>query len=356
MTFQQIRLQLWLALLALALTIWWTITHFSLIVQIGTILFSAFLLSLAIGSLADLLARRRVPRGLTVLGVYIGLLGLISALGDLVTPVIDAQTQQLKTRGPALFQELLTRLTTLPWLGHWLPSLNSLSQQVTSLLNSLFPTLLKTALDLGDLTLNLLVILVLAYFLVVDGALSERFLLTLAPAHYRSHLQQLMTRWRFRLTRWVWAQLAIALYFGVAFGLALTLLRIPHAFTIALIGAVIEIIPYVGGLVALLLGILSALTVNPWLALWLLIIYLVIAQVQSHIVAPTLFGAAIDLHPALIVVVLFIGAKVGGIGGVFFAVPITVLITTLLQEIEATQSPSTALTAPFNREVNHESS
>lgn len=341
MEFHKIRLQVWLALLALALATWLSITYFALLIQISTLLLGAFLLSLAIYPLADQLTRIRIPRGLTVLGVYVGLIGLFSLLGDLVTPLIDAQTQQWREHGPALFQDLLNSSTTLPWLSRFLPSLNALSAQMTSLLDMLFPTLLKTAADLGDLTLNLLVLLVLTYFLVVDRDLSERFILTLAPATYRPHLQPLMARLRFKLTRWVWAQVAIALYFGVAFGLVLALLGIPHAFTIALIGAVIEIIPYVGGLVSLLLGVLGALTVNPWLALWVFLIYLVITQVQAHVVAPALFGAAIDLHPALIVIAIFAGAKIGGIIGVFFAVPVTVIITTLVQELRSirTQTP-----------------
>ena len=94
MEFHQIRLQVWLALLSLALATWLTITYFTLLVQISTLLLSAFLLSLAIYPLADPLARLRIPRGFTVLGVYIGLIGLFSILGNLVFPVLDAQAQQ----------------------------------------------------------------------------------------------------------------------------------------------------------------------------------------------------------------------------------------------------------------------
>lgn len=354
MEFHPIRLQVWLALFTLGLTTWLTITYFTLLVQISTILLSAFLLSLAIYPLADQLSRLRVPRGLTVLGVYVGLIGLFSLLGDLVTPLIEAQAQQWREHGPALFQDLLNRSTTLPWLSRFLPSLNALSAQMASLLDTLFPTLLKTAADLGDLTLNLLVILVLTYFLVVDSELSERFILTFAPATYRPHLQPLMARLRFKLTRWIGAQVAIVLYFGIAFGLALALLGVPHAFTIALIGAVIEIIPYVGGLVSLLLGVLGALTVNPWLALWVFLIYLVITQVQAHVVAPALFGAAIDLHPALIVIAIFAGAKIGGIVGVFFAVPVTVIITTLVQEMRIIRAQTPADTGPLTSEVEQD--
>ena len=123
----------------------------------------------------------------------------------------------------------------------------------------------------------------------------------------------------------------------------------PYAFTIALAGAVFEIIPFVGGIVALSLSLLSALTVDPWLAVWVGIIYAVITEVQAHIVAPALYGKAIRLHPALMIVALFMGAKLNGLVGVFFAVPLTVIITTLAQELQTSPSPQSLVQLGANK-------
>jgi predicted PurR-regulated permease PerM len=191
---------------------------------------------------------------------------------------------------------------------------------------------LSTVAGAGEITIDLLAVLVLAYFLAADISLGSRLLQSLTPAGYQPRAEDLLSRLRFRLTRWVWAQLAIALFFALAFGIGATLLGVPFALTIALVGGVLEIIPYVGGAVAMTLGVFSALTVNPWLALWVFVLYLVIAQVQSHIVAPAFYGRAMDLHPAVVLVALLIGAKAGGLVGVFFAVPIAVVLITLLQE------------------------
>lgn len=339
----------WLSLLLLALAWWWITIYFHFILQIAAILFVAFLLSLAIRPLADGLARWHIPRGVTVIGVYVGLIGLASILGDHLVPLITIQTEQLRTLGPALLKETLVRLTTQSWLSNWLPTLGSFSQQIAILLNALLPKIFDTAVSLGDLTIDGLIIFVLAYFFVTDGSLSERLILTVVPKVYHPHVLHYFTQIRFRLSRWILAQLAIASYLAIIWGTTLTLLGVPYAFTIALAGAVFEIIPFVGGIVALSLSLLSALTVDPWLAVWVGIIYAVITEVQAHIVAPALYGKAIRLHPALMIVALFMGAKLNGLVGVFFAVPLTVIIATLAQELQTSPSPQSLVQLGANK-------
>ncbi len=64
---------------------------------------------------------------------------------------------------------------------------------------------------------------------------------------------------------------------------------------------------------------------------------LVVVEIESHVIAPALYGRVIGLHPAFILIALLVGAKTLGILGVFLAVPIAVVFTTLLQEIAATR-------------------
>jgi predicted PurR-regulated permease PerM len=318
----RLSLQAWFSLLALALVIWTTIVYVDLILEMTLILFGAFLFSLAIRPLADTLARWRVPRGVTVLGVYIGLVGILAVLGTLLVPVVSAETNLLRTNGPTLLQTALSRLTAMPLVGQWIPSIDVLTQNLTQYLASLLPAFWSTLTGVGDITLNLLVVLVLTYFLATDATIGQRLLSSLVSPRYQPQVITVMTRLRFRLTRWIWAQLAIALYFALTFGTGLALLGVPFALTIALVGGVLEVIPYVGGVTATVLGVLSALTVNPWLALWVILLYTIVAEVQSHIVAPAFYGRAMHLHPAAILIALFIGVKVKGIIGIFFAVPL----------------------------------
>jgi predicted PurR-regulated permease PerM len=327
--------QSWLALLGLGLTLWLTITYSDGLLEMLAILFGAFLLSLAIRPLADALARWRIPRGLTVLGVYLGLLGLLTGLGALLLPIISTEISRLQANGPELLQTALSRLSAIPGVEHLAPSLESLSPNLVQSLSTLFPTLLNTVAGAGELTVNLLVVLILAYFFAADAAAGSRLFQALIPAAHQPRLAALMSRLQRRLTHWIWAQAAMAVYFAATFGLGLAWLGVPFAPTIALIGGVLEIIPYVGGATALFLALLSALTVNPWLIAWVLGFYLIVAQVQSHLVAPAVYGRAVHLHPVAVLVALLIGLRARGIVGVFFAVPVAVVLITLLQEWQA---------------------
>ena len=88
-----------------------------------------------------------------------------------------------------------------------------------------------------------------------------------------------------------------------------------------------------GGVVAVILAIFSALTVSPWLALWVVILYIIVVEVESHIIAPLFYGRAVGMHPVVVLIALVLGLKAGGIIGVFLAVPVAVVLISLLQEI-----------------------
>jgi predicted PurR-regulated permease PerM len=141
-----------------------------------------------------------------------------------------------------------------------------------------------------------------------------------------------------RLSSWVWAQLAIALYFSLVFSIGLKLLGVPFAFTIGLVGGVLEILPYLGGAIALVLATLSALTLYPLLVLWVVIYYLVV-EIESHFVAPALYGRITGIHPAAVLIALLVGAKLGGILGLLFAIPITIVLLTINNELQNLVNP-----------------
>lgn len=327
--------QAWLGLLALGVALWTAISYASLIMEIVWILFGAFLLSLAIRPLADRLARRRVPRPLTVLGVYVVLIGLLVVLGSLLVPIVTSETILLQSNGPNLLQTALSRLTNTPLLSRLIPSSDVLSQNLIQQLYTLGPTFLSTVAGVGETLLNILVVLILAFFLASDTTIGPRLAQNLVPQRYQPQLLLVAGRLRDRLGRWIWAQLAVASYFALTFGIGLAVLGVPFALTIALISGVLEVMPYVGGTVAIILGTLSALTVNPWLAVWVILLWLVVVEVKGHIIEPSFYGRAIHIHPAAVLVALLIGVKAKGIVGVFFAVPVAVVLLTLIEEIQS---------------------
>lgn len=100
-----------------------------------------------------------------------------------------------------------------------------------------------------------------------------------------------------------------------------------------------EIVPYLGSVITLILALLSAATVDLWLVLPVLIFYLVATAVKSHVVAPVLYGRALGLRSGFVLLALVIGLKLGGIIGVFFAVPAAVILSALAEEVRTIVIP-----------------
>jgi predicted PurR-regulated permease PerM len=324
--------QAWLGLLALGLFLWLTVTYAGLLMEILWVLFGALLLSMAIHPVVSILARWRIPRAVTVLGVYF-LFGLLLALlGSFVAPVISEEITTLQNNGPDFVQSTISRISGTPLLSQFIPSTDVLTQNLIQRMDLLISTTVGAVASLGGMALDVLIMLVLAFFISTDASLGQRVLNDWLAAAHRARINRLWNRLRNRLTRWMWAQAGIALYFVMTFSAGLALLGVPFAFTIGLVGGILEIIPYLGGAVAVFLAMLSALTVRPLLAVWVFVLYLVVTELESHVIAPAFYGRAIGLHPAVVLVALLVGVKAGGVVGVLLAVPVTVVLAALLGE------------------------
>jgi predicted PurR-regulated permease PerM len=328
----RLSLQAWFGLLLLGLALWLMTSYAGLLMEILWVLFGALLLSIAIYPVVSKLARWRIPRVVTVLGVYL-LIGLLLALlGSLVAPAVSKEITALQNSGPDFVQSSISQIAKTPLLSQLIPSTDVLAQNLIQRMDLLVRAMVSAVASLGGIALDVLIMLILAFFITIDASLGKQVLKDWLPGAYRTRIDRLWRRLRHRLTRWMWAQAGIALYFAVVFSAGLALLGVPFAFTVGLIGGFLEVIPYLGGAVAVLLAILSALTVRPLLAVWVFLLYLVVTELESHVIAPAFYGRAIGLHPTVVLIALLVGVKAGGAVGVLFAVPVAVVLAALLGE------------------------
>ena len=185
----------------------------------------------------------------------------------------------------------------------------------------------------GSTLVTLLLIVVFAFFLAVDARFAERLVERFFPPALRGRAVRIMGKMGEGLGAWVRAQLLLALFFGVAFGVGLAVMRMPYALTLGVIGGVLEVVPYVGGFVTIALAmLLGATTGKLWLVVAAVAWYAAVANVEAHLVAPKLVGQIVGLHPLVIVLALFLGAETLGILGALLAVPLAVVLQILLDE------------------------
>jgi predicted PurR-regulated permease PerM len=212
--------------------------------------------------------------------------------------------------------------------------------QRREILLGLAGTALSGAAAVAALLFGSLIALYILFFLLIDG---HRFG---AGIERRVSLASDTTRLMLadaadRLRRYVVGTTFVATLDAVVIGLAAVILRLPLVFVIVLVTFATAYVPYLGAWLSAIFTVLVALGAGGvQAALWMLAVVLVTQNVLEGLARPLAFGAALDMHPLAILVVTVAGGIVGGILGVFIAVPLAAILVSWRRTLRSSRSPS----------------
>ena len=170
--------------------------------------------------------------------------------------------------------------------------------------------------------LHLFLAFALAFFVLRDLPTLKSELLSLPGPGRREEAFKLAGEVTRVLEGFIRGQSLIGLIIGVLTAAGLAALGVPHALLIGLIAGVMNLIPYLGPLVGGAIAAISAAFVSPLLVLWSIVLILVIQQIEATFLQPRIMSGQVHLHPVLVILSLLIGATIGGLLGMLFAVPI----------------------------------
>ncbi len=296
------------------------------------VLFTAVLLAAAVAPAARFMTRYHLPRGVTIVGIYVVLVLVLTGVVALVVPLVldelDSLRQTLPKYGSDL-QSLVQRVA--PDQASRLNT-GSLVDQVSGRLGSFAGELTGIVRALISTSVSVILVLVMAFFLAAEEDFVALAIQRFVPPQERPRVNRLLGKIGTRLGQWARAQLLLALFFGFAFGAGLEILRVNYAVTLGVVGGVLEVIPYVGGFITVALAVLVALTQKPILVVFVVIWYAIVVEVEGHVIAPKLMDRVLGIHPLVIVVALFLGGEALGILGALLAVPIAIVIQVTLDE------------------------
>lgn len=313
---------------------------FSNYVDILLVVFLAVLLSTFLSPVVNKLEQAHIHRGIGILLIYLLFLGILFFVVYLALPLFVTETQRLLKTLPADLHRLLSPLSRY---GIKLPSGGSQSLNIVSMLtNTSGGSHQATAIagqavglvfSVGAFLVALLSILVMAFFLTVNKTFTADMVNVLVPPDYRRRWILIMSRMGERMGNWVIGQIIVTIYYAVAFAVGLTVLHVPDAISLGVITGILEIIPFIGGFIGVVLAVLVAASVNVTLIIWVIVLYLIVTNVEAHVLVPNIYGRAVHLHPFLVVVALLIGARAFGIIGALVAVPMAAALQVIVEHL-----------------------
>ena len=308
-----------------------------------TVLVFAILLATAIDRPVGWLQQRGVPRAAGILLLYAVLVLLLGLVGVVLVPLVTTEVAALRVGLPnyvAQLEALVQRVTP----GASTPlSFAQLGRELEGNLATYADQLTRIGLAAGRTIVLSFVTLVVAFFLAAEPRIGNTLLGRLLPPAWATRIAPAITEIRIRIGAWARGQLLVAIVFGLLMGLGLRVLGVPYATSLGTVAGILEIFPYVGGFVTLILACLMALTVGLPQLIGVIVLYVILVFVESHVLAPLLFGRAVGLPPLAILLALLAGVELMGIAGALLAVPVTVIVWVVVQTLlPARAAPATS--------------
>lgn len=173
----------------------------------------------------------------------------------------------------------------------------------------------------------LILVPVLSFFMLKDASVFEEAVVGLLPnERLRKRAHWLLLDVSSTLAAYTRAQILSCIVVGAEVTILFYIFGIPYAVVLGAISAVLEFIPLAGPLVAAVIAFALTLTTSFRLALWVVLILVILRIVHDYFVYPRIVGHGIKMHPMVVVLAILVGAELGGLPGIFLAIPSVGLI------------------------------
>ncbi|MDQ2105424.1 AI-2E family transporter [Azospirillum isscasi] len=281
------------------------------------LVFAGVLLAILFQRMAGLVRRfTGLPQG-WALGVVLALLlVLLVGGGFLMGQSVVGQFDQLSQQIGGAVQQLPETLRD---------QIMRQGQDASSWMNRLRSVASSVLFFLGDL-----VVVFTAIYLAASPGIYRRGVVLLVPPRGHARAQEVLDVMGESLWKWLIGQLSAMAIVGVLTTTGLLVLGIPSAPALGLLAALLEFIPLIGPFLAAVPAILIAFAQSPQDALWVVLLYLAIQQVEGNVVMPLMQKKVVDLPPVVTIAAIAAGGVLFGLMGMFLATPFAVVLLVLV--------------------------
>ncbi len=312
------------------------------VTDVLVLLLVSTILSAGLAPIVGWVQRWRIPgglrpsRGVAIFVVYLTVFAAVAiVLTSIIVPAIG-EAKKFVQQGPHLLAGIRHWFAAMRLQRPWLPDLSSSLDHLVTQASSgtgLGSGAAVVALRVAGGATAAIMVLVVTFYMLLEGAAIKRAFLALIPRDERPRVDLMLHRIGLHFGGWLRGQLLIALAVAVPVSLALLLIGIPYPFLIGVVAGLGEFIPMVGLMLGAAVAILVALGQPTWQLVAVVIFFVVAMNLESHILIPRLMSRVLGLSPLLTIVALFVGVRLMGLLGGLVALPVAAALQVIVREI-----------------------
>jgi len=244
------------------------------------------------------------------------------------------QFQELGGRLAGLREELSDNSTSFAKVFNQLglsDAVSSLGKSFAGITSNFF----KTTLGVFSGMVQVVAILAITFYLISSENGMRNFIKALVPYKHKSYAVILTSKVQTLIARWMLGQLILSGFIFLLTFIGLTLLGVKFALALALLAGLLELVPYLGPVLSAIPAAFVAFVQAPTLALFVIVLYIIVQQVENYVLVPKIMGRTIGANPLIILVAVLAGFNIAGIIGMLLAVPIVAAVSVLIRELKA---------------------
>ncbi len=312
----------------------------------------------------------RIPAWLTIIGVYVVIIILGSIVIGTIIPIVgtyisDTTTLIINWANTAQWiytREWIAGFHFHPYivraiefmlgqenLAHTLDIIKqnagSIQTFLTSQISSLTTWWISIVSTVGGVVAEWILIGITAFFMILERREIWRFIIDIAPDNIEKYLKNHYIQIQWVCNAWIKASLILCLSIFVTTYIGLYIVQIifdfdtDRTFTLALISGIMEFIPYVGPILALIPALIIGLGISWEAAIVLTVLYLVIQQIENNVLVPYVMSKNLDLSPFLVFIVMLAGASLWWILWIILAIPVAWVTRVVYIEYKKNKNP-----------------
>jgi predicted PurR-regulated permease PerM len=293
--------------------------------------FACILCAVLFYKLSEIVHRRLgLNRKWALTAIVLLLVAIIGLGGWAMAPQISEQSTKLAKEIPAAVERLQGEVRNHPLLKRVAAELPPPEEIVKQLGNMVPNAGLFFSGVLGAIG-NVVIILFVGIYFAATPQLYTSGFVRLIPRNRRDRARQVLQELGHTLASWLLGKAASMLIVGIATSIGLSMLGVPLALILGIIAGLLDFIPYLGPIMAGVPAVLLALSISPDLALYTVLLFVGVQVVEGYLLQPLIEARAVDLPPALVIVMQLIFGTLFGLAGVALATPLAAALAVLVR-------------------------
>jgi predicted PurR-regulated permease PerM len=284
------------------------------------------------------LVRKKVPKLLAISVLILGLVFSVSGIAALAFPVIGGQLSDLTDDFPKKIGEATEKTGTMI-TGKNKSFIDSkkvakkATERLQSFTDSISKDIVSLVTTLTNIALVLLVVPFILFYLLMDDHKFFNYFLRLTPHHMEHDVAAIIRDIDSTLSSYIKGQVLVAIFVGVFMYLGYLIIGLKFALILALFAVLTNVIPFLGPFIGLFPALLVGLIQDPFMAIKVAVVTLVVQQVEGNILSPQIMGKQLRIHPLTIILIVLMAGAAFGFIGLLLAIPTYAVMKTIISNL-----------------------